>query len=199
MFTGVHTDKNEQHWVYVGATPEGKEYFGNAPDANHQFTVSGLPSSGKIYVRYVTRPTPTDEWVSVISEYMMNVADVTPPTDPLCLPGKTTMAWNHNPESDNFTGYHVHRDKVWANLRVRQDATSVVVEVPKGTNATLLPDTVEWVDGTTYFFALTAYRLQESHIDGLRRSLPSNIVQCLYVKDVPVDEEITTPTDLIIQ
>ena len=73
-FTGAHTSQDYQHWVYVGSTPTSGNYYGGAPNGNHQFTVSGLPSSGTIYVRYFTRTSSTSAWQKQTHSYTMSVA-----------------------------------------------------------------------------------------------------------------------------
>ena len=71
-FTGAHTSQDLQHWVYVGTSSEKGAYFGGAPDGNHQFTVSGLPSSGTIYVRYYTRTCSTCTWQNTTHTYRIS-------------------------------------------------------------------------------------------------------------------------------
>ncbi len=60
-FAGVHISPDLQHSVTVGSSPGGTNFYEGQPVAFHNlragytlFTVSGLPSSGTIYVRYET-------------------------------------------------------------------------------------------------------------------------------------------------
>ncbi len=73
-FTGDHEGGGERHWAYVGDTPDGNEYFGGAPDANHQFTASDLTATGTIYFRYFTLPNPTGAWENQTHSYTMDVS-----------------------------------------------------------------------------------------------------------------------------
>jgi parallel beta-helix repeat protein len=81
-FSGGHSSQDAQHWVYVGSTPEGKDYYAGEMDGNHQFTVSGLPSTGTIYVRYMSRTSSTSAWQTQAHSYTMSVDDSMPPATP---------------------------------------------------------------------------------------------------------------------
>jgi parallel beta-helix repeat protein len=81
-FSGGHSSQDAQHWVYVGSTPEGKDYYAGDMDGNHQFTVSGLPSTGTIYVRYLSRTSSTSAWQTQAHSYTMSVDDGMPPATP---------------------------------------------------------------------------------------------------------------------
>jgi hypothetical protein len=61
--------------VYVGSQAGGKDFFSGGLNSNHQFTVSGLPTTGTIYVRYSTRPTPTSAWEHELVSYTMDVGN----------------------------------------------------------------------------------------------------------------------------
>jgi hypothetical protein len=54
-FTGGHASTNLQHWLYVGTSPGGYDLFSQDLGTGHAVTVTGLPASGTIYVRYWTR------------------------------------------------------------------------------------------------------------------------------------------------
>ena len=73
VFTGAHTSQDYQHWVTVGTSPGGSQFGAGSPNANHQFTASGLPSTGTIYVRYYTRTSSGSNWESKTYSYLMNV------------------------------------------------------------------------------------------------------------------------------
>jgi hypothetical protein len=72
-FTGGHTSQDFQHWVQVGSTPGGSQFYAGTVDGNHQITVSGLPSTGTIYVRYNTRTSSSSSWDSHTHSYTMSV------------------------------------------------------------------------------------------------------------------------------
>jgi hypothetical protein len=72
-FTGGHANQGEQHWVYVGSTPGGKDYYFGEVSESHQFTVTELPSSGTIYVQYLTRTSRRSAWQTQTHSYEMQV------------------------------------------------------------------------------------------------------------------------------
>ncbi len=81
-FTGVHTTPDLLHWVSVGSTPGGTDFYEGQPVAFHNlragytlFTVSGLPSKGTIYVRYYTWTTGTPQLFQTHS-YSMSVGSI---------------------------------------------------------------------------------------------------------------------------
>lgn len=72
-FTGGHTSQDYQHWVQVGSTPGGSHFYAGPVNAKHQATVSGLPASGTIYVRYNTRAGSSSKWESQTFSFTMQV------------------------------------------------------------------------------------------------------------------------------
>ena len=74
-FTGGHTPGGFQHWANVGSTPGATTFYRGGVDGNHQFTVSGLPSSGTIYVRYYSRDDSASSWEFQQHNYTMDVGE----------------------------------------------------------------------------------------------------------------------------
>jgi hypothetical protein len=72
-FTGAHTNEDFQHWVNVGTQAGGSDLYAGTVDRNHAFTVTGLPASGTIYVRYFTRKSSASAWESHTHTYTMKV------------------------------------------------------------------------------------------------------------------------------
>lgn len=54
-FTGAHASGDLQHWLYVGTAKGTSHVLSQNMGTNHSISVSGLPQSGTIYVRYWTR------------------------------------------------------------------------------------------------------------------------------------------------
>ena len=54
-FRGEHASGDLQHWLYIGTTKGRSNVFSQNMGTNHSISVSGLPQSGTIYVRYWTR------------------------------------------------------------------------------------------------------------------------------------------------
>ena len=54
-FTGAHTSQDLEHLLRVGTSPGGSNLYNKSLGTGHAATVSGLPSSGTIYVRFWTR------------------------------------------------------------------------------------------------------------------------------------------------
>ncbi|MEX2493397.1 MAG: right-handed parallel beta-helix repeat-containing protein [Nitrospirales bacterium] len=110
-FTGGHSSENAQHWVYVGSTSGGSNYYSGGVNGSHQFSVSGLPSSGTIYVRYLSRTSSTSAWQSKTHAYTMSVGSSSggtttttssfPPSVSSPAPGSTLTS-----SSVTFTGGH---------------------------------------------------------------------------------------------
>jgi hypothetical protein len=71
-FTGAHTSQDYQHYAYVASTPGGSNYYAGGVNGSHQVTVSGLPSSGTIYVRYLSRTCSSCAWQSKTHAYSMS-------------------------------------------------------------------------------------------------------------------------------
>lgn len=59
-FTGGHTSQDEQHWLSVGSTPQGNQFYHQSLGTGHTVTVGEppllplLPTSGMLHVRYWT-------------------------------------------------------------------------------------------------------------------------------------------------
>jgi subtilisin family serine protease len=82
-FTGGHTAADLQHYLYVGTSPGGSNVFVQNLGTGHSATVSGLPSTGTIHVRYWTRFA--SGWVYTDQSYTMNVGSAS--THRLLNPG----------------------------------------------------------------------------------------------------------------
>ena len=54
-FTGTGTSADLQHWIFVGTSLGSSNIRSQNMGLNHSVTVTGLPSTGNIYVRYWTR------------------------------------------------------------------------------------------------------------------------------------------------
>ena len=114
-FTGAHSSEDAQHWVYVGNTSGAKDYYAGGVNGSHQFTVSGLPSSGTIYVKYSSRTCSTCTWQHKIHAYTMSVGSSSggssggsssfPPSVASPAPGTTLTS-----SSVTFTGGHSSTD-----------------------------------------------------------------------------------------
>ena len=97
-FTGGHVSGDLQHWIYVGTAGVGSANILNRGlGTGHSITVSGLPNSGTIYVRYWTRCS--SGWLSSDHTYQMNVCTAQPLISP--RPGSTLTS-----NSVTFTGGH---------------------------------------------------------------------------------------------
>ena len=75
-FVGGHTATDVMHSLWVGTTPGGKDlHFG--PMSGHSQTVTGLPGSGTVYVRYWTTDNVDtshgSSWVYTDAVYTMQV------------------------------------------------------------------------------------------------------------------------------
>ena len=62
----------EQHWLSVETAPYAKDIFHQSLGTGHKATVSGLPTSGTLHVRYLTY-TPATGWKTQFHTYTMNV------------------------------------------------------------------------------------------------------------------------------
>ncbi len=138
-FTGTHTSQDYQHWVYVGSTPTNKDYYAGAPDRDHQFTVSGLPSSGTIYVRYYTRTCGTCDWEPQTHSYQMNSG--------ASSSNSAVLQWAANQESD-LAGYRVYHGTTSGNYGSSKDVGKQTAY--QYTNL---------ASNTTHYFSVTAYDL----------------------------------------
>ncbi len=71
-FTGGHAGQaGEQHWLSVETSPLAKDIFHDSLGTSHTATVSGLPTSGTLYVRYWTYTTATSAWEFQSHTYTM--------------------------------------------------------------------------------------------------------------------------------
>ncbi len=72
-FTGGDAGQTgEQHWLSVETSPYANDIFHESLGTEHTATVSGLPTSGTLYVRYHTY-TPVAGWNAQAHTYRMNV------------------------------------------------------------------------------------------------------------------------------
>ena len=73
-FVGGHTSSDVAHALWVGTT-QGSQNFSSGALPTHTRTVSGLPSSGTIWVRYWSTDNPNTSmgWVYTDHMYTMNV------------------------------------------------------------------------------------------------------------------------------
>ena len=114
-FTAGHSSSDAQHWVYVGSTYGGSNFYAGGVDGNHRFTVSGLPSSGTIHVAYFSRTCSSCAWQTQTHTYTMSVGSSSggstggtssfPPTIVSPAPGSTLTS-----TSVTFTAGHSSSD-----------------------------------------------------------------------------------------
>ncbi len=72
-FTGDDAGQaGEQHWLSVETSPYAKDIFNESLGTGHTATVSGLPTTGTLYVRYHTY-TPIAGWNAQSHTYTMNL------------------------------------------------------------------------------------------------------------------------------
>ena len=72
-FTGGNAGQaGEQHWLSVETAPYAKDIFNESLGSTNSASVSGLPTSGTLYVRYHTY-TPVAGWNAQSHTYTMNV------------------------------------------------------------------------------------------------------------------------------
>ena len=96
-FTGKHVAGDLQHWIYVGTTPGSFNIKSQNMGTSHTVTVSGLPQTGTIYVRYWTRFTTG--WRYMDHTYLTVPGILSP------VPG--SLLWG---SSATFTGEHTIAD-----------------------------------------------------------------------------------------
>ncbi len=102
-FTGAHTSQDLEHWLYVGtSTGANNLHNSGSMGSSHNRTISGLPSSGTIYVRYWTRNS--SGWSSRDHTYIMTGGGSFPPPISSPAPGSTIGS------SVTFTGAHTSQD-----------------------------------------------------------------------------------------
>jgi hypothetical protein len=159
-FTGAHTSQDYQHWMYVGSTPTGKDYYGGAGDGNHHFTLSDLPSSGTIYVRYYTRTSSTSAWESQTHVYTMSSGGA--------ASNSVMLQWVANSEPD-LAGYKVYQGTTPGSYGSAVEVGNTTVY-----NAQNLKS------GLTYYFAVAA------HDTSGNESAPS-IEVSKFIFDSPTD------------
>jgi len=74
-FTGGHSSQDLEHWLRVGTTGVGsKNLHSESTGTGHSRTVSGLPTSGTIYVRWWTKNT-SGSWHFQDQTYIMNAGE----------------------------------------------------------------------------------------------------------------------------
>ncbi|MGD9851193.1 MAG: hypothetical protein AB7T38_07990 [Nitrospirales bacterium] len=69
-FTGGHTSQDLEHSLRVGTTNGGAQIYSQTMGTNHSATVSGLPTTGTIYVWYWSRNSTG--WFVSQHSYTMN-------------------------------------------------------------------------------------------------------------------------------
>ncbi len=108
-FKGNHSSQDLEHWLYVGTGVGAKNlYNSKSMGTGHTKTVSGLPKSGTIYVRWWSRNS--SGWKSQDHSYTMNVAGgggtiSFPPPMAEPVPGSTLTS-----TSVTFKGNHSSQD-----------------------------------------------------------------------------------------
>ena len=98
-FTGDHTSQDLEHKLRIGTTNGGSQIYYQTMPPNHSVTVSGLPSTGTIYVWYWTRNSG-GWWVKTYT-YTMDVGRTwnCAAGDATCLINAITLAnGSGNPE-----------------------------------------------------------------------------------------------------
>ena len=74
-FTGGHTSQDAEHWLYVGTSVGGNNlHDSGSMGTGHSRTVSGLPTSGTIHVRWYTKNS-SGEWFSQFHTFTMNIGN----------------------------------------------------------------------------------------------------------------------------
>ena len=101
-FTGGHRSADLQHWLWVGTSPGSPNLFTRNMGTGHSVTVTGLPNSGSIHVRYWTRSSTG--WEFQDQTYTMNVV-VAQPSILSPTPGSTLTS-----NTATFTGDHSNVD-----------------------------------------------------------------------------------------
>ncbi len=96
-FTGKHVSSDLQHWIWMGTTPGSSNIKSQNMATSHSVTVSGIPQTGTIYVRYWTRFAAG--WKHVDHTYL---------TVPgIISPNPEKILWG---SSATFTGGHTKAD-----------------------------------------------------------------------------------------
>ena len=117
-FTGGHTSADLQHWLYLGTTQGASDLFSQDMGNGHTVTVSGLPHSGTIWVRYWTRFSAG--WASTDQSYTMNVGTGAPP---IITPTPGSTLTN---DTVTFTGGHTSADlQHWLYVGTTQGASDL--------------------------------------------------------------------------
>jgi hypothetical protein len=71
-FTGGHASGDLQHWLFVGTTQGAYDLANRDMGTSHSVTISGLPTSGTIYVAYWTYFADRG-WLPTYQQYTMSV------------------------------------------------------------------------------------------------------------------------------
>ena len=98
-FTGGHTSAELQHALTVGTSPGGSNLWNQDLGTAHTTTVTGLPKTGTIYVRYSTRFS--NGWLYTDQTYTMSIPVNVPP--PIASPAPGSILTTN---SVSFTGGH---------------------------------------------------------------------------------------------
>ncbi|MEX2491089.1 MAG: Ig-like domain-containing protein [Nitrospirales bacterium] len=136
-FTGAHSSEDTQHWVYVGSTSGANDYYAGGVNGSHQFTVSGLPSSGAIYVKYFSRTCSTCTWQHQLHAYTMGSGGVSN--------NSVMLQWAANSESD-LAGYKVYQGTTPGSYGSAIEVGNTTVYTAQNLK-----------DGLTYYFAVAAH------------------------------------------
>ncbi len=138
-FTGGHTGQDEGHWLSVGTSVGGENIYNQSMGSGHTATVSGLPSSGTLHVRYWTFSNSSG-WVSQDHTYTMSVGGGSgggggggggsfPPAMSTPSPGSTLTS-----RSITFTGGHTSQDlEHWLEIGTSVGAANLFQSGTMGT------------------------------------------------------------------
>ena len=140
-FMGTHTSQDLEHALWVGTSYATHDLFTQSMGTAHSVTVSGLPSTGTLYVSYWTRNC--SGWFVVRVGYTMDVGSSSTSGD---APSQSVaLQWAANTEVD-LAGYRVYQGTSPGVYTSSLDVGTV-------TGYTTSP----LQEGMTYYFAVTAY------------------------------------------
>jgi uncharacterized protein YodC (DUF2158 family) len=107
-FTGGHTSQDTEHWLYVGTSVGANNlHDSGSMGTGHTRTVTGLPTSGTIHVRWYTKNS-SGSWLRQDHTYTMNAdggGGAFPPPMATPAPGSTLTS-----TTVDFTGGHTSQD-----------------------------------------------------------------------------------------
>ena len=132
-FTGGHTSQDLEHWLEIGTTVGAANlYQSGTMGTAHTRAVSGLPTSGTIYVRYWTRNS--SGWSKQDHSYTMNAGGgggggTFPPAMSSPVPNATLTT-----TSVTFTGGHTSQDlEHWLEIGTTVGAANLYQSGTMGT------------------------------------------------------------------